>query len=105
MIAQFDYGISPPVLTSHPRPLNLQLLEANFNINVNIVGGQDVRGYKITVEYDNNSLRYVSHTHGDYLSDKGYRGPIVSKLGQVSFSNVSTATAGSGDGTLATITF
>ncbi len=76
-----------------------------FKLNINIVGGQDVRGYEIAVEYDNNSLRYVSHTHSDYLSDKVYRGPIVSKLGQISFSNVSTATAGSGDGTLATITF
>lgn len=76
-----------------------------FKININIVGGQDVRGYKIIVEYDNNSLRYVSHTHGDYLSDKVYRGPIVSKLGQVSFSSVSTANAGDGDGTLSTITF
>ena len=76
-----------------------------FKININIVGGQDVRGYKITVEYDNKSLRYVSHTHGNYLSDKVYKGPIVSKLGQVSFSNVSTADAGDGDGTLATITF
>ena len=76
-----------------------------FKININIVGGQDVRGYEIAVKYDNNSLRYVSHTHSDYLSNKTYRGPIVSKLGQISFSNVSTATAGSGDGTLATITF
>ena len=76
-----------------------------FKININIVGGQDIRGYKITVEYDNNSLRYVSHTHGEYLSDKVYKGPIISKLGQVSFSNVSIADAGAGDGTLATITF
>ena len=30
MIVQFDYGISQPVLTSHPRPLNLQLLEGNL---------------------------------------------------------------------------
>ena len=88
-----------------PSTIESPAVGSQFKININIVAGQDVRGYKITVEYDNNSLRYVSHTHGDYLSDKGYRGPIVSKLGQVSFSNVSTATAGSGDGTLATIAF
>ena len=76
-----------------------------FEIDINIVGGKDVRGYKIIVGYNSNSLRYVSHTHGDYLSDEVYKGPIVSKLGQVSFSNVSTADAGDGDGTLATIVF
>jgi len=76
-----------------------------FEININIVGGQDVRGYEIIVEYDSNSLGYVSHTHGDYLSDDIYEGPTVSKQGQVSFSLVSTAGAGDGGGTLATITF
>ena len=79
-----------------------------FEVDVNIVGGQDVRGYKITIEYDSDSLRYVSHTHSDYLSDEDdevYEGPILTQLGLVSFSSVSTADAGSGDGTLATITF
>lgn len=76
-----------------------------FEININIVGGQDVRGYEIIVEYDSNSLGYVSHTHGDYLSDDVYEGPTVSKQGKVSFSLVSTAGAGDGGGTLATITF
>ena len=76
-----------------------------FKIDINIVGGQDVRGYEIIVEYDHNSLSYVSHAHGDYLSDKVYRGPIIRKFGSVSFSNVSTAEAGEGDGILATITF
>ena len=91
-------NITPSTIESPP-------IGQQFNIDINIVGGQDVRGYEIIVEYDRNSLSYVSHTHGDYLSDKVYRGPIVKKLGKVSFSNVSTAEVGEGDGTLATITF
>ena len=79
-----------------------------FEVDVNIVGGQDIRGYKIRIEYDSDSLRYVSHAHGDYLSDeadKVYEGPVGTQPGVVSFSSVSTADAGSGDGTLATIIF
>ena len=91
-------NITPSIIESPP-------IGQQFKIDINIVGGQDVRGYEIIVEYDRNSLSYVSHAHGNYLSDKVYRGPIVRKLGSVSFSNVSTAEAGEGDGTLATITF
>ena len=91
-------NITPSTIESPP-------IGQQFKIDINIVGGQDVRGYEIIVEYDHNSVNYVSHAHGDYLSDKVYRGPIVRKLGSVSFSNVSTAEAGEGDGTLATITF
>ena len=91
-------NITPSTIESPP-------IGQQFSIDINIVGGQDVRGYEIIVEYDRNSVNYVSHAHGDYLSDKVYRGPIVRKLGGVSFSNVSTAEAGEGDGTLATITF
>ena len=88
-----------------PSTFESPAVEEQFKIDIDIVGGQDVRGYKITVEYDRNSLSYVSHTHGNYLSDKVYKGPVVSEPGQVSFSSVSTAEAGRGDGTLATIVF
>ena len=88
-----------------PSTVESPAIGEEFDIDINIIGGQDVRGYKLTIEYDRNALRYGSHTHGDYLSDKVYKGPIISKLGKLSFSNVSTADAGSGDGILATITF
>ena len=88
-----------------PSTIESPAIGEEFDININVVGGQDVRGYEISVEYDRNSLSYVSHAHGDYLSEKVYKGPIIRKLGSVSFSNVSTAEAGEGDGTLATITF
>ena len=88
-----------------PSTIESPAVGEEFDIDVNILGGQDVRGYEISVEYDRNSLSYVSHAHGDYLSDKVYKGPIIRKLEKVFFSNVSTADAGEGDGTLATITF
>ncbi|MDE0089708.1 MAG: cohesin domain-containing protein [Candidatus Poribacteria bacterium] len=90
--------ITPSTIESPP-------VDEQFEININIAGGQDVRGYKITVDYDSDSLQYVSHANGDYLSDDVFEGPTVSQPGQISFINISTADTGSGDGTLATITF
>ena len=91
-------NITPSTIESPP-------IDEQFEIDINIAGGQDVRGYKITVDYDNESLQYVSHTNEDYLSDDVFEGPTISQPGQVSFIYISTAEAGSGDGTLATITF
>lgn len=88
-----------------PSTIEVPAVGEQFDININIIGGQDVRGYKITIQYDSTSLQYVSHTHSDYLSDEVYEGPTVSKQGEVSFSTVSLADAGSGDGSLTTITF
>jgi WD40 repeat protein len=91
-------NITPSTVESPP-------VGEQFEININIAGGQDVRGYKITIDYDSESLQYVSHANGDYLSDNVFEGPTVSQPGLVSFINISTADTGSGDGTLATITF
>ena len=89
-----------------PSTVECPAVGENFDIDVNIVNAQDVRGYKITLEYDSNSLTYVSHEYSDYFSeDDTYEGPIENMMGRVSFSVVSTADAGEGDGTLATITF
>ena len=94
-------NITPSTVESPP-------IDDQFEIDINIVEGQDVRGYEITVAYDSDSLSYVSHKHSDYLSDEDdevYEGPTITQNGLVSFSRVSTADAGSGDGTLAIITF
>ena len=52
-----------------------------FTVNINIVGGQDIRGYQLTVKYNSNTLRYVSHTHSDYLPGDVFIGPTISSLG------------------------
>ena len=53
-----------------------------FTINVDIVGGQDIRGYLITIAYDSRKLQYVSHTHDDYLPGNVFEGPTINSPGQ-----------------------
>ena len=69
------------------------------------MGGKDVRGFQITIDYDSESLMYVAHTIGDYLSEDIFEGPTRTQPGQVSFISISTKNSGSGNGTLATIKF
>ena len=76
-----------------------------FVINVSIAGGEDVQGYQVAVRYAKGSLKYVSHTPGDYLPGDVFIGPTVLDPGYVSLNITSPAGAGNGDGTLATITF
>ena len=46
-------------------------------IDINIVGGKDVRGYDLTIRYDSSALRYTSHTLGDYLPGEVFAGPTI----------------------------
>ena len=46
-------------------------------IDINIVGGKDVRGYALTINYDSEALRYASHTLGDYLPGDVFVGPTI----------------------------
>ena len=43
-----------------PSSLESPTIGEQFTVDVNIVGGQDVRGYRINVAYDKTTLRYVS---------------------------------------------
>ena len=88
-----------------PSPVESPAVGEQFVINVSIAGGQDVRGYRVTVRYDSDTLSYVSHTHGDYLPGDVFIGPTVSTRGRASLNIASPAGVGNGDGTLATITF
>ena len=95
-------SITPAVVES---PVVGPAVGEQFVINVSIAGGQDVRGYRVTVRYDSDTLSYVSHTHGDYLPGDVFIGPTVQGQGYVSLNITSPAGTGNGDGTLATITF
>lgn len=98
------WDLSTSVVIS-PVTIEVPPVDNEFDVNVDIMGGTDVRGFKIIVEFDKESLLYVSHTLGDYLSDELFVGPTTNQPGQVSFISISTKDSGSGDGTLASIKF
>ena len=52
-------------------------MEIQLVIDLNIVGGTDIRGYDLTIVYNEKALRYVSHTLGDYLPGDVFAGPTI----------------------------
>ena len=92
-----------------------------LTFNLNIVGGENIAGYHVTVLFDNTALSLVEATKGDYLPADPFfltDGPfgesslIISSstgdfrnLEEVRLIANTLAGAGKGDGTLATLTF
>ena len=88
-----------------PSQVESPAIGEQFFVNVSIVGGENVGGYQLTLEFDSTALHYVGSANGDYLPEGTFFvPPVVSKdtvtLGATVLGNVS-----SGDGTLATLTF
>ena len=76
-----------------------------LTFNIEIVGGKNVAGYQLTVEFDATAMRYISSTNGDYLSGDTYRMPPVIDENQVTFASSSFTENRNGNGILATVTF
>ena len=78
-------------------------------VNVNIMGGADVAGYQVHVNFDTTALEYVSSANGDYVSDV-----LLSDAGAAAdasdgnfriYAAAKPGVVSAGDGTLATVTF
>ena len=80
-----------------------------LTINLDIVGGENVASFEVSLAFDATALRYVSGDYGDYLPappDVFYITPVVSEENaMVTLSGTSFTGSSSGDGTLATVTF
>ena len=80
-----------------------------FTVDINIAGSESVTAFEVSLDVDATALRYVSGDYGDYLPappDVFYITPVVSEdNATVTLSGTSFTGAGSGDGTLATVTF
>ena len=78
-------------------------------VNVNIMGGADVAGYQVHVNFDTTALEYVSSANGSYVSDV-----LLSDAGTAAdasdgnfriYAAAKPGVVSDGDGTLATVTF
>ena len=76
-----------------------------FSINVSIVGGENVGGYQLTLEFDPTALRYVAAVNGNYLPEGAFFVPPVISGNKVTLGSTSFSGVSSGNGTLATVTF
>ena len=78
----------------------------HITLHVNITGGKTVAGYQFTAAFDPSVLRYVAANNADYLPTDAFAVPLPEKeqITLVTAARKGTP-LGSGDGTLATLTF
>ncbi len=73
--------------------------------NIEIVGGKDVSGYQLMLDYDVSTLRFISCNNGDFLGKNAFFAkPIVDK-NKVTLTSTALTYTGNGDGTLASVIF
>ena len=92
-----------------PSPIQSPAIGEQLTLNIDVSGARNVNGYKITVDFDNTTLRYISSENGDYLSNDTSLKTILDSVykqhpNRVNLENTSSESK-DGDGTLASITF
>ena len=77
-----------------------------LTVNVSITSQQNIAGYQVTVGFNPTALRYIKSTNEDYLPVGAVVAPsVVSRRNRVTLAAAAPDGGGTGDGTLATLTF
>ena len=98
--------VSPnPTVSVSPFSVVLPVIGEKLTLSLNIVSGENIAGYQVTVGFDASALRYVESANGDYLPQEAFFAPPVVSENKVALSAASLLGESRGDGMLATITF
>ncbi len=95
----------PAKVSITPSQMESPTIGEQFSINVSIAGGENIGGYQFTVGFDTTALRHIENANGDYLPEGAYFVPPVVTENRISLGATTLGDVGSGDGTLATVTF
>ena len=96
---------TPAILRISPTSTESLGIGEQLTVSLNIVGGENVTAYQVTVVFDPDTLIYFSSANGEYLSDGAFfAAPDVGK-NYVTLASAALAGESGGDGVLATITF
>ncbi len=104
-----DYTIRlwklPIKVSITPSQVESPAIGEQFSINVSITGGENIGGYQLTIGFDTTALRHVENTTVNYLPEGAFFVPPVVSENRVTLGGTALGDVGSGDGTLATLTF
>ena len=104
---EITVAVPPSIATVNfmPQTVESPAIGEQLMFSLNIADGENIAGYRVTVNFDATALRYVSGVNGDFLHDDVFFIPPVSAGNTVKLAASSLAGGSNGDGTLATITF
>ena len=92
-------------LSLAPSPMSSPGVGEEFELLVNITGGQAVAGYQVTVAFDATALEYISSKNGDYLPAGAFAIPAQHQGTRVVLAATALDGESRGNGTLAVVTF
>ena len=100
-----EISATDAVLSISPSPVISPAVGERLTLNLNIVDGETVAGYQVTLQFDASALRYVGSSDGSYLPAGASFVPPVIKTNHVELASTALTGVSNGDGTLATVTF
>ena len=104
LAALLDIG-TEPIVSIVPASFESPDVGEQFAIAVVISNGYNVRGYRLSVQFDPEALRYVSWQQGNYLSGDVFTAPVDIASDQISFVVTAPMITENTQGILLTITF
>ena len=72
---------------------------------IEIINGENVAGYQLTLQFDETRLRYISSSNGNFLPDNPFFIKPKLKKNQLTLAATALIGVGNGNGTLANVTF
>lgn len=94
------------VVSTTPQRILSPEVGEHLNINIQITGGKDIAGYKLTFGFDPTALRYIGSTNGDYLPTGTFSSSVTPNADGVTLAaTTQDGVAIMENGTLAVITF
>ena len=94
------------IIAVTPEKIPLPAVGEQLELNIQVIGGKDVAGYKLTIVFDPTTLRYIDSTNGDYLPTGTFASSVITSANGVSLAATSTTGVATVEiGTLATVKF
>ena len=103
-LTAMSYGAA--VVSVTPEQIPSPAVGEQLYLNIQVIGGKDVAGYKLTIVFDPTTLRYIDSTNGDYLPTGTFASSVITSANGVSLAATSTTGVATVEiGTLATVKF
>ena len=99
-----SYGAA--IVSVTPDQISSPAAGEQLHLDIQIIGGRDVAGYKLTIGFDPTALRYIDSANADYLPTATFAASPITSANGISLAAASTSGVASAEnGTLATVKF
>ncbi len=99
-----SYGAA--VVSVTPEQISSPAVGEQLHLNIQIIGGKDIAGYRLIIGFDPTALRYIGSANADYLPTATFAASPITSANGISLAAASTSGVASAEnGTLATVKF